>query len=317
MRVESLALFLSVAQHRSISHAARQHFISQQGASSIIKGLEAELEAQLFDRTPGGLQLTAAGKAVAREAAVAVSAYRRMQIAAAVGSGGLDGEALTVMASPFVVNRLDTLFQEYEAVATGNRPRIIERSLFDIVRTYDRDEADVLHLVAVSPFMERIAHRVRNDFSPLVECELMVACSASHPFATRDFVTPEDLAGTPLACYGEEFLGRLVGHMLGGGRPNVVLRTSNQAMIARAVASGEAVTFTDSLSAFMERPDPHTAAVPIKGAVSFSLGVLGKAAPGSAAEVFAHSLERYLATSCASYMERRPGEGAADEAVAL
>ena len=317
MRVESLSLFLSVAQHRSISHAARQHFISQQGASSIIKGMEAELEAPLFDRTPGGLQLTAAGKAVAREASVAVSAYRRMQIAAAVGSGSLNGEPLTVIASPFVVNRLDTLFQEYEAVAAGNRPRIIERSLFDIVRTYDRDEADVLHLVAISPFMERIAYRIRNDFAPLVECELMVACSATHPFATRNFVTPEDLAATPLACYGEEFLGRLVGHMLGGGRPNVLLRTSNLAMIGRAVVSGEAVTFTDSLSVFMEQPDLRTSVVPIKGSVSFSLGILGKPAPGTAAETFAHSLERYLATSCASYMERRPGEGVADEAVAL
>ncbi len=317
MRVESLSLFLSVAQHRSISHAARQHFISQQGASSIVKSLETELETRLFDRTPSGLQLTAAGRAVAREAAVALSAYRRMQIAAALGSGSLGDEPLTVIASPFVVNRLDTLFQEYETMAAGNRPRIIERSLFDIVRSYDRDDADVLHLVAISPFMERIAYRVRNDFTPLVECELMVACSADHPFANKNFVTPADLAATPLACYGEEFLARLVGHMLGGGRPNVLLRTSNLAMIGRAVASGEAVTFTDSLSAFMEQPDLRTAVVPIKESVTFSLGVLGTPASGSSAEMFAHFLERYLATSCASYMERRPGEGAADEAVAL
>ena len=69
MRIEALALFLSVAQHRSISCAARQHYISQQGASAMIKSLEQELEVSLFDRTPTGLQLTGAGQAIAKEAA--------------------------------------------------------------------------------------------------------------------------------------------------------------------------------------------------------------------------------------------------------
>ena len=81
MRIEALALFLSVAQHRSISHAARQHYISQQGASAMIKSLEQELEVSLFDRTPTGLQLTGAGQSIAKEAAGVLAAYRRVQIA--------------------------------------------------------------------------------------------------------------------------------------------------------------------------------------------------------------------------------------------
>ena len=43
MRVEQLEIFLTVADHGSISRAAQQHFISQQGVSSIIKSLERDL----------------------------------------------------------------------------------------------------------------------------------------------------------------------------------------------------------------------------------------------------------------------------------
>ena len=140
MRVESLALFLSVAQHRSIYRAARQHYISQQGASAAIKNLEAELEVSLFDRTPAGLQLTAAGRAIAQEAQGVLSAYRRVQAAAALGSDTWEGEALTIVSTPFVTNRLGSLFQEYDSLAAGPPLRIVERSLFEIVRTYDLDD---------------------------------------------------------------------------------------------------------------------------------------------------------------------------------
>ena len=304
MRIEALALFLSVAQHRSISHAARQHYISQQGASAMIKSLEQELEVALFDRTPTGLQLTDTGQSIAKEAAAVLAAYRRVQIAAALGADGLGDEPLTIVTMPFVTNRLDVLFSEYESMVGGARLRIVERSLFDIIETYEGDEAGALFLIALPSFMERMAHRVRDNFKPLVSCELMAACARSHPLADRDRVSVEELSRMALACYNEEFLNRIMRHIMRGRQPNVQLRTSNPAMIGRAVASGEMVTFTDSLSVFLDRPNPDTVVVPIDGAVAFNVGVLGVPERGSAAARFARFFERYLTTSCASYMAR-------------
>ena len=310
MRIEALALFLSVAQYRSISHAARQHYISQQGASAVIKSLEQEWEVALFDRTPTGLQLTTTGRAIAKEAAAVLSAYRRVQIAAALESGAESDEPLIIVTMPFVTNRLEVLFSEYEAMAAGARLRIVERSLFEIVDTYEADNADVLYLIALPAFMQRMAERVQQSFRPLVVCELMAACARTHPLADREFVTPAELCQVPLACYNEEFLMRILGHLVGRRCPDVQMRTSNPAMIGRAVASGEMATFTDSLSVFLDRPDAETVIVPIRDSVFFSVGVLGEPEPGSAAARFVRFFERYLATSCASYMARHVADGA-------
>ncbi|MEG1517479.1 MAG: LysR family transcriptional regulator [Raoultibacter sp.] len=58
MRIESLALFLSVVEKGSISRAARHAYISQQGASSVIKSLEQDFGILLFSRGGHTLQLT-------------------------------------------------------------------------------------------------------------------------------------------------------------------------------------------------------------------------------------------------------------------
>ena len=96
----------------------------------MIKSLEQEWEVALFDRTPTGLQLTTTGRAIAKEAAAVLSAYRRVQIAAALESGAESDEPLIIVTMPFVTNRLEVLFSEYEAMAAGARLRIVERSLF-------------------------------------------------------------------------------------------------------------------------------------------------------------------------------------------
>ena len=66
MRVEQLEIFLTVADHGSISRAAQQHFISQQGVSSIIKSLERDLGTKLFLRSASGLHLTDKGALLAK-----------------------------------------------------------------------------------------------------------------------------------------------------------------------------------------------------------------------------------------------------------
>ena len=77
MRIESLELFLSVAEHGSVSRTAKQHFISQQGVSSALKALEKELGTPLFTRGGPKLELTERGRAIASEAQRIVDSHRR------------------------------------------------------------------------------------------------------------------------------------------------------------------------------------------------------------------------------------------------
>ncbi len=56
--------FLAVAETGSLSRAAKKLHLSQPTLSRRIAGLESQLKAQLFQRTPRGLMLTEAGDAV-------------------------------------------------------------------------------------------------------------------------------------------------------------------------------------------------------------------------------------------------------------
>jgi DNA-binding transcriptional LysR family regulator len=59
-----LHVFRLVARGGSVTRAAQELFISQPAVSAHLKALETALGEPLFERTPRGMQLTAAGTIV-------------------------------------------------------------------------------------------------------------------------------------------------------------------------------------------------------------------------------------------------------------
>lgn len=131
MRIESLELFLSVAEHGSVSHTAKQHFISQQGVSSALKALEKELGTPLFTRGGPKLELTERGRAIASEAQRIVDSHRRMLAIASAPKDATTQNLRTVeiLTTPFASAALEELFLDYEATTPGTRLRVTERDL--------------------------------------------------------------------------------------------------------------------------------------------------------------------------------------------
>jgi DNA-binding transcriptional LysR family regulator len=64
MNDQQMRSFISVAKHKSISKAAEELNISQQGLSRVIGVIEDELGVKLFTRTAGGMELTALGSMI-------------------------------------------------------------------------------------------------------------------------------------------------------------------------------------------------------------------------------------------------------------
>lgn len=62
MDLYHLKTFVTVAEEQHLTRAAERLFTSQPAISAHIKALEEELNLTLFDRTPKGMQLTAAGE---------------------------------------------------------------------------------------------------------------------------------------------------------------------------------------------------------------------------------------------------------------
>ena len=62
MKFEHIQLFMQVVEIGSISQAAKQGYITQQGLSQALKQLESELSVELFHRSNKGMELTEEGK---------------------------------------------------------------------------------------------------------------------------------------------------------------------------------------------------------------------------------------------------------------
>ena len=62
MKLEHIRLFLDVVQSGSISQAAKQGYITQQGLSLALKQIEGELGIELFKRSNKGVELTDEGE---------------------------------------------------------------------------------------------------------------------------------------------------------------------------------------------------------------------------------------------------------------
>lgn len=318
MRIEQLEIFLSVADHGSVSRAAQQHFISQQGVSSMIKGLERELGTELFTRGPAGLSITDKGAILARYAAAVVADSRRLTTLAATDYAALDqqGEAdeVEILAMPFVTSALDALFSDYEIAVPGAKLRIRERSLYNIVddfsagsvaaRTSTKSGRLPLRIVSIMNHMSSTVGKMQGHFEPLVTSELMAAVPLNSPWSTREYLSREELCQIPIAYYSEPFLNRVVGKLFQGMSPDIVQNTSNINILNRTIRDRGAITFSDSFSGFLSRRSGNMALVPIRGTVFFVTGVLGDVEPGSPEDRFCRFLRRYLNTACAPYMER-------------
>ena len=69
MESEQLRIFAAVAKYKSFSEAARRLYISHSTTSRAVSALEKELDLRLVERDNRVIDLTAAGKLLAEEAA--------------------------------------------------------------------------------------------------------------------------------------------------------------------------------------------------------------------------------------------------------
>lgn len=79
MDIKQMKYFLEICKYGSITHAAENLFISQQGLSSAIRRLESELHCDLFYRKSNSLVLTDHGKYFMEQAAGIVSEFDKLQ----------------------------------------------------------------------------------------------------------------------------------------------------------------------------------------------------------------------------------------------
>jgi DNA-binding transcriptional LysR family regulator len=191
VNLNQLQIFCTVARHLSFSMAAEELFITQPAVSQQVKALERQLNVKLFERVGHKLFLTEAGEAVLTHCQAMLTARAEMEQSLALLRGSMGRLALGanttggMYVAPAIVRAFRELNPEAEAtlqVETTNR--ICERVMQNMI--------DVA--VVTGPVEDR-----RFVVRDLLQDEVHLIVSPSHPFAGRASVSPAEVAGEDFA----------------------------------------------------------------------------------------------------------------------
>ena len=195
MNTKNIDTFLSVSEYASISAAAEALFISPPALQQQLNRLEGEIGFRLFERGPGGIRLTLAGK-LFQEGMIKIrsdteqlltncreadSVNKCLRIGAILG---LQPDLFPRLSGPF--------YQKY--------PDVVQKPVMESEEQLFSD-LDSGALDAIEYFDCPKAHAAGRNFEPLLVEGRDCLMSPSHPLAGRKALTLADLKGQHIIVY--------------------------------------------------------------------------------------------------------------------
>lgn len=192
-----LDTFISVADCKSFTKAAGVLFISPTAVMKQINSLESHLNLKLFDRTPTGVRLTAAGKVIYQGAKFMIDYSKEAIISANAAAHSYDnifcvGTSLLNPAKPFMdlwyrVNKEFPDFKLHLVPFEDNHNGILS----EIEKLGEKFD----FLIGVC---DSKAWLSLCNFLPLGRYKKMIAVSREHPLAQKKLLKVQDLYGETL-----------------------------------------------------------------------------------------------------------------------
>ena len=186
--IDSLALFVRAAELRSLTKASEASHIGLAAASRRMALLEHRFKTALLERSPRGVELTAAGAALLPHARALLVEINQMQAEMRDHANGRKG-ALRILANTSVLT--DALPADLAAFARANpdvRLIVEERLSDEIVRSVQAAEADIGIVVGDSAV---------EGLDTLLYCidRLAVVMRTDHPLASVPELSFNDVLG--------------------------------------------------------------------------------------------------------------------------
>lgn len=173
-----LRSFLTVHEHGSVGRAAAELGISQPALSKTIRRLEDRLQVRLFERTPVGMQPTAAGQALARHARLIAAELRNAESEVAQLRGGVTGQ-VDIGASPAITAALmPAANQALWKSRPGLRVSVTEGLPEPLIAAVREGRLDCAVCTSTPPHDDS-----ELDIVPLFRDTLAVFAGAGHPVA--------------------------------------------------------------------------------------------------------------------------------------
>ena len=186
--LEDLAVLVLVARTGSIGRAADQLRLSQPSVSRRMAALEQRLRVRLLHRSPRGTTLTPAGQLVVDWAAGLLGAAeeftRSVQTLREKGSSSVRAAVSMTIAEHHAPGWVARLHPDISV-------SLLVHNSTEVADLVEAGTAEVGFVESPTVRRSLVRRRVGWD-------ELAIAVHPSHPWASRDAVSPADVAATPL-----------------------------------------------------------------------------------------------------------------------
>jgi len=232
--LQQLKYLIAVADHGSVSAAARALFVSQPAVSAAILHLEQIFGMQCFVRHRArGVTLTSAGRDFIAEARQVLDSAENLQRHAARLNESLPPRLSIGCLSTIGPCFLPRILERFEREHPETIPTIFDGTtecLIQRLRSGDTDVA-LMYDLQPEPSIQTI---------PLVTLKPYVLLSRTHPLARKSFVSLNQLAAQPLILLDRpEYEDHLSSIFDGcGGKPQIGHRVTTLELLRGLVAAG-------------------------------------------------------------------------------
>lgn len=191
-----LQAFLAVARLGSFTRASEEIFVTQAGLSLMLKDLETQIDARLFDRTTRSVHLTPAGESLLPIVRGMLADWER----ATSNIGRLSAEAeqqLTLAATPLIASSvLPQWLKDFHQAQPGVRIKVSDLDRRQILQGIEAGEIDL----GLGAFFKPAAGIERQSLAtfPMVRVSASLPAAGSRKSAARQSVHWSALAGDRL-----------------------------------------------------------------------------------------------------------------------
>ncbi|MFY9510653.1 MAG: LysR family transcriptional regulator, partial [Rubrivivax sp.] len=174
----TLRLFVAVCEERNIARAAAREALVASAVSKRIAAIEAQVGAALLVRGRRGIEPTAAGEVLLRQARELLGAMQRMQAELSEFATGVQGSVRLVASVSALAEQLPDDIAAFLARHQAVRVSLDERLSTEIVRSVREGSADLGVLWDIADLAGLHTLPYRSD-------HLCVVLHAAHPLAGR------------------------------------------------------------------------------------------------------------------------------------
>ena len=240
MTILQLKYVIAIASSKSFREAASRLFVSQPALSSTIRELEEELSIQLFERTNKGIRLTDPGKEFLAYAKEAVSQYELIEDRYL--DRDLDKKHFSVSMQHYVfaVHAFINVVKEYD---NGKYTFAVHETRTDEVLSNVRSLDSEVGVVAFSKTNEKVMRKLfreyQLEFTPLITRETFVYVWKTHPLASAQALSLEDLKDYPCISFDQSSANDfyLTEEALGDYAFEKLIKTNDRATSAELMAA--------------------------------------------------------------------------------